>query len=124
MKKSSRSITLVLIGSTLVVAGCDGGAKAPAGPEEAGWAEGNPEGSGGSVESVATANDQYNQSGTRGYVGRSHSGVGGAIVGSMIGRSLGSGVAPSARPGPVATPTGPSARGGFGATGGGHSAAS
>ncbi len=121
MRKSSRSISLALIGSALMIGGCQ-----PSVVEEpeSEW------GDSATTEGIATANDQYNN-GTHhsSSGGRTASRIGGAIIGSQIGRSLGGGGGGGIAPGPSHNGGGfggsaaPSARGGFGSSAG-HSSAS
>lgn len=133
MRKSSRSVSLALIGSALWVGGC-----APTADENE-WTAGDPGGADGiaptaNEQGYATANDQYNgRHGEPG--GRTASRIGGAVIGSQIGRALGGG---GSAPGYAGRPggygggapgyggggmSGPSARGGFGSSAG-HSSAS
>ena len=116
MRKSSRSISLALIGSALAISGCQPAVEDNewSGGDEVVQTEPN-----GTVDGVATGNDQYNN-GTHqsGGMGRTASGIGGAMIGSQIGRAIGG---RSSRPtyggGGGMSPS-PSARGGFGSSGG------
>ena len=115
MRKSSRSISLALIGSALAISGCQ-----PA-VEDNEWSGGDdvvqtePNST---VEGVATGNDQY-QDGTHrsGGAGRTAARIGGAMIGSQIGRSMG-GRSSGPTYGGGGMATSPSARGGFGSSGG------
>ena len=116
MRKSSRSISLALIGSALAISGCQ-----PAVEESSEWSGGDevvqtePNAT---LDGVATGNDQYNNGQHQsGGAGRTAARIGGAMIGSQIGRSLGGrSSAPSYGGGGMST--GPSARGGFGSSGG------
>ena len=127
MRKSSRSISLALIGSAFLLGGCQ-----PAAVEqpESEWGEDVAQVEpGGTIDGVATGNDQYNNGthGSGGGMGRTASRIGGAMIGSQIGRSIGGGM--SSQPsygggggyggGSAASP---SARGGFGSSAGSSSA--
>ena len=126
MRKSSRSISLALIGSAFLLGGCQ-----PAAVEqpESEWgddvAQVEP---GGTLDGVAAGNDQYNNGTHHSGAGRTASRIGGAMIGSQIGRAIGGGM--SSRPSyggggggysGGAAPS-PSARGGFGSSAGSSSA--
>ena len=139
MRKSSRSISLALIGSALLIGGCQPAADENGnewtdekdvaqadnpGANDDQWGEGDPvapAGENATAEGIATGNAQYNHGG--GGVGRGMSGVGGALIGSQIGRSLGRGMGGNPGYGGGVGNGGmapaPSSRGGFGASGGG-----
>ena len=113
MRKSSRSISLALIGSALMLGGCQPAA------EESEWSDDDDLTQvDATTQGVATGNDQYNQN--HGGAGRAASRIGGAMIGSQIGRSIGGAM----RPGPNYGGGGgggmasPSARGGFGSSAG------
>lgn len=121
MGKSSKSITLALIGSALLMAGCQTRDEEPIADANADF--GATADGGGDFGDPASADGQaagtpHNGNG----IGRAGSGVAGAIIGSRIAGSMlrGGGGGASA---PV-TPSAPSARGGFGATGSGFGASS
>lgn len=140
MRKSSRSVSLALIGSAFLLGGCQPAAEegewgdeqpvradnAPAANE---WGEDGIAATA-TEQGLATGNDQYHHSNG----GRTASRIGGAIIGSQIGRAIGGGGAPTpgyaGRPGGPTGSSGfgggvasPSARGGFGSSAG-HSSAS
>lgn len=122
MRKSSRSISLALIGSALLLSGgCQ-----PAGVEneaESEWGDGGEEWAstepGSTQDEMATGTDQYNNQHHAGGGGRMASRIGGAMIGSQIGRAIGGGMSGrSGSAGGYAPSAGPSARGGFGSSGG------
>jgi len=143
MRKSSRSISLALIGSALLLGGCQPAAEengnewtddkdvaqtdnGNANVNDSEWGEGEavaPIGENATAEGVATGNEQYHHGGG---MGRAASGIGGAMIGSQIGRSMGGGGGgmapnPGYQGGPGVSgsaPSAPSARGGFGSSGG------
>jgi len=134
MRKSSRSISLALIGSALLLGGCQPAAEENEWTEEKDvaqtdnnddWARDDEvaaTGENATLDGVATGNAQYNHGG--GGMGRAASGIGGAMIGSQIGRSLGRGMS---SPGYGGGGNGgmaasPSARGGFGSSAGGFGA--
>ena len=119
MRKSSRSISLALIGSALLLGGCG------ATEDESEWAATDEEvaqdGTNGTAQAVATGNDQYNQQHGGSSGGRTAARIGGALIGSQIGRSIGGGgvgggYGPSYGGGGATAS--PSARGGFGSSAG------
>lgn len=135
MRKSSRSISLALVGSTLLLGGCQPAVEKSEWPEENDvartdngneWGEGEapPGGENATLDGVATGNAQYNHGG--GGMGRVASGIGGAMIGSQIGRSLGRGMSSgpgySGGVGNGGMAASPSARGGFGSSAGGFGA--
>ncbi len=145
MRKSSRSISLALIGSALLLGGCQPAAEengnewtdekdvaqADNGNPNANdneWSEGEaPAGENATLDGVATGNAQYNHGGG---MGRTASGIGGAMIGSQIGRSLGRGMAGNPGygggygngNGNGGMTASPSSRGGFGSSAGGFGA--
>ena len=113
MRKSSKSISLALIGSALLMGGCQQAA------DDGEWSEGEDvaqAGAGPNAEGIATGNDQYNQNHSGG-AGRTASRIGGAMIGSQIGRAMGGGVRPGYSGGGGMSAS-PSARGGFGSSSG------
>ena len=136
MRKSSRSISLALIGSALLLGGCRPSVEESEWTDEKDVAQtdnGNdwgPDdevaatGENATLDGVATGNAQYNHGG--GGMGRVASGIGGAMIGSQIGRSLGRGMSSPSYGGGVGgnggMAAGPSARGGFGSSAGGFGA--
>ena len=132
MRKSSRSISLALIGSALWLGGCQPAAVETETESEAEneseWGATSEDvvqaGPGSTLDGVATGNDQYNQQHHSGGMGRTASRIGGAMIGSQIGRAIGGGGS-SVRPGyggglggGGGMPASPSARGGFGSSAG------
>ncbi len=145
MRKSSRSISLALIGSALLLGGCQPAAEengnewtddkdvaqtdnGNANVNDSEWGEGEavaPIGENATAEGVATGNEQYHHGGG---MGRAASGIGGAMIGSQIGRSLGRGM--GGNPGygngngggNGGMAASPSSRGGFGSSAGGFGA--
>ncbi len=126
MRKSSRSISLALIGSALLLGGCQPAAEETTAVEENEWSDDEvaQAGNGATAEGIATGDAQYNQRHGSGGMGRVASGIGGAMIGSQIGRAIGGGGARpgySGAPGPSyggGAPASPSARGGFGSSSG------